>query len=47
MKLFFLFVLLCGLTSTSGNAGKPKKIASANQNAKSFDLVPSGLIFQF
>jgi hypothetical protein len=48
MKLLFLFILLCGITSTSNDTAKQKKVVASNQKAaKNFDMVPSGLIFQF
>jgi len=48
MKLLLLIVLLCGINSTSHQTAKTKKSYVSHQKATTnFDMVPSGLLFQF
>lgn len=47
MKLLLLIVLLCGINSTSHHTAKTKKAMSHQKATTNFDMVPSGLLFQF
>ncbi|HTM92802.1 MAG TPA: hypothetical protein VL095_10300, partial [Flavisolibacter sp.] len=47
MKLVLLLILLCGITPTSNHTAKTKKSHIAHQTSSNFDMVPSGLLFQF
>jgi hypothetical protein len=48
MKLLLLIILLCGITSTPYHTAKAKKTCEATKKtAANFDMVPSGLLFQF
>lgn len=48
MKLLLLIILLCGINSTPHYTVKAKKTCVAQKKtAANFDMVPSGLLFQF
>jgi hypothetical protein len=48
MKLLLLIILLCGINSAPHQTAKAKKDGVPHQKATTnFDMVPSGLLFQF
>jgi len=48
MKLLLLIILLCGINLTPHQTAKEKKPYMSHQKATTnFDMVPSGLLFQF
>ena len=48
MKLLLLIILLCGITSSPSYTAKTKKPYVSHQKVTTnFDMVPSGLLFQF
>jgi hypothetical protein len=48
MKLLFLIILLCGITSTPNYAVKAKKsVCHSEPTTANVDMIPAGLLFQF
>ena len=50
MKLFLLIIILCGISTTPSHTAKNKTARICLEQKKaaaSFDMVPSGLLFQF
>jgi hypothetical protein len=50
MKLLLLIIILCGISTTPSHTAKNKTAKICLEQKKtpaSFDMVPSGLLFQF